>query len=49
MDEIPSAVEFKKAECDVYRSNLRKQFNPTGIDDPEELTMGFLVLDDLCS
>jgi hypothetical protein len=49
MDEIPSAIEFKKSDCETYRKNLRQQFNPTGKDDPEELTMGFLMLDELCS
>ena len=48
ISELPSAMEFQKDQCESYRSHLRQQFNPSGEDDPEELTMGFVILDQLC-
>jgi hypothetical protein len=49
IDELPNPLEFEKENCESYRSHLRQQFNPTAEDDPEELTMGFLILDELCA
>jgi hypothetical protein len=48
IDELPNPWEFEKEKCESYRSHLRQQFNPSGEDDSEELTMGFLILDELC-